>query len=88
MGFYQWLSCIEWRLIRLFKVALIIISILSIGINIALLTSGPNGDKVILDIADDSYFIGCYEASKDSPACHGKSKLYRKEFREHTGMED
>jgi len=79
----------------IFKVLLTIILITSIGFNVLLLSFQPNYDRQILDIADNSYFLGCMEASTDDfiylqdiDNCHYKSDLYRKDFREVTGMED
>lgn len=73
---------------NLLKHTIVILLIFSGGMNIALLTKGQNTDKVMLDIADHSYFIGCHEASQDAPTCHGKSKLYRKDMKEKVGLKD
>lgn len=84
--FKNYVKYCKLLLISVIKRVVIIIIIFSVGINIALLTSEPNNDKMILDIADDSYFVGCMEAINDTPTCHGRSKQYRREFSEHTGL--
>jgi len=73
---------------KLHKYILGIILLFSIGTNIALLTNQPNTDIVILDIAQNSYFVGCVNISLDFVSCRQMSKQYRKEFRDNTGLED
>lgn len=65
-----------------------IIIVFSVGMNIALLTSEQNDDKMVLDIAEHSYFVGCCITPGDAENCKKLSKQFRKDFSERTGLED
>ena len=66
----------------------IIITVFSIGMNIALLTIWPNYDKRLLFIAEKSYFTGCAVQTKDFDKCRMLSKAYREDFRISIGLRE
>lgn len=62
------------------KLLIPICLIISVGINIALLTNVPKLDNLVLDIAENSFFIGCVSADGPINPCKESARLFRKEL--------
>lgn len=72
---------------NLLKYILIILLIFSGGMNIALLTKEQNTDKVMLDIAENSHFVGCARITAQFDYCRTLSKQYRKDMKDKVGLD-